>query len=387
MKRIAVFMIFSFLLISCGNKEKSVEDVIDEGNLSEIRSKKAELSEQQSELSSKIDKLDEAIKELDPNRNLTLVTTTKVTDALFKHYAEVQGDVATDQNIIIYPEFSGVLEQVKVEEGEHVQRGQTLAVIDDGGLESQLAQLQAQETLAQTTFERQKRLWEQNIGSEMQYLQAKTNYESVKNSVDQLKSQLAKTVVTAPFSGIIDEVISDQGQVVNPGQNQLFRLVSLDNMYIDADVPETYLNSIEKGTDVKVQIGSIGKEFHGKVSQVGNTINPGNRTFNVRISIPNSKGLVKPNQIATIKLNDYSAKNAVVIPENVVQQNARGESLIYVIGEKTSDSTGFAQKTVVETGRVYNDSIEVKSGLEPGQTLILEGGKGLRDGQEVEIRN
>ncbi|MGA9325971.1 MAG: efflux RND transporter periplasmic adaptor subunit, partial [Salegentibacter sp.] len=359
----------------------------DEGNLSEIRSKKAELSEQQSELSSKIDKLDEAIKELDPNRNLTLVTTTKVTDALFKHYAEVQGDVATDQNIIIYPEFSGVLEQVKAEEGEHVQRGQTLAVIDDGGLESQLAQLQAQETLAQTTFERQKRLWEQNIGSEMQYLQAKTNYESVKNSVDQLKSQLAKTVVTAPFSGIIDEVISDQGQVVNPGQNQLFRLVSLDNMYIDADVPETYLNSIEKGTDVKVQIGSIGKEFHGKVSQVGNTINPGNRTFNVRISIPNSKGLVKPNQIATIKLNDYSAKNAVVIPENVVQQNARGESLIYVIGKKTSDSTGFAQKTVVETGRVYNDSIEVKSGLEPGQTLILEGGKGLRDGQEVEIRN
>ena len=387
MKRIAVFMIFSFLLISCGNKEKSVEDVIDEGNLSEIRSKKAELSEQQSELSSKIDKLDEAIKELDPNRNLTLVTTTKVTDALFKHYAEVQGDVATDQNIIIYPEFSGVLEQVKVEEGEHVQKGQTLAVIDDGGLSSQLAQLEAQETLAKTTFERQKRLWEQNIGSEMQYLQAKTNYESVKNSVDQLKSQLAKTVVTAPFSGIIDEVISDQGQVVNPGQNQLFRLVSLDDMYIDADVPETYLNSIEKGTDVKVQIGSIGKEFHGKVSQVGNTINPGNRTFNVRISIPNSKGLVKPNQIATIKLNDYSAKNAVVIPENVVQQNARGESLIYVIGEKTSDSTGFAQKTVVETGRVYNDSIEVKSGLKPGQTLILEGGKGLRDGQEVEIRN
>lgn len=387
MKRIAVFMIFSFLLISCGNKEKSVEDVIDEGNLSEIRSKKAELSEQQSELSSKIDKLDEAIKELDPNRNLTLVTTTKVTDALFKHYAEVQGDVATDQNIIIYPEFSGVLEQVKVEEGEHVQKGQTLAVIDDGGLSSQLAQLEAQETLAKTTFERQKRLWEQNIGSEMQYLQAKTNYESVKNSVDQLKSQLAKTVVTAPFSGIIDEVISDQGQVVNPGQNQLFRLVSLDDMYIDADVPETYLNSIEKGTDVKVQIGSIGKEFHGKVSQVGNTINPGNRTFNVRISIPNSKGLVKPNQIATIKLNDYSAKNAVVIPENVVQQNARGESLIYVIGEKTSDSTGFAQKTVVETGRVYNDSIEVKSGLKSGQTLILEGGKGLRDGQEVEIRN
>ncbi|MFZ0489534.1 MAG: efflux RND transporter periplasmic adaptor subunit, partial [Salegentibacter sp.] len=250
MKRIAVFMIFSFLLISCGNKEKSVEDVIDEGNLSQIRSKKAELSEQQSELSSKIDKLDEAIKELDPNRNLTLVTTTKVTDALFKHYAEVQGDVATDQNIIIYPEFSGVLEQVKVEEGEHVKKGQTLAVIDDGGLSSQLAQLEAQETLAQTTFERQKRLWEQNIGSEMQYLQAKTNYESVKNSVDQLKSQLAKTVVTAPFSGIIDEVISDQGQVVNPGQNQLFRLVSLDNMYIDADVPETYLNSIEKGTDV-----------------------------------------------------------------------------------------------------------------------------------------
>lgn len=387
MKRIAVFIFVSLLLISCGKKEKSVEDVIDEGNLSEIRSKKNELSQQQNELSSKIEKLDEAIKELDPNRNLTLVTTSKVSDTLFKHYAEVQGDVATDQNIIIYPEFSGLLQQVKVEEGERVQKGQTLAVIDDGGLRSQLAQLEAQETLAKTTFERQKRLWEQNIGSEMQYLQAKTNYESVSNSVDQMKSQLAKTVVTAPFSGIIDEVISDQGQVVNPGQNQLFRLVSLDDMYVDADVPETYLNSIEKGTDVKVQISSIGKEFKGKVSQVGNTINPGNRTFNVRISIPNQKGLVKPNQIATIKLNDYSAKNAIVIPENVVQQNAKGENLVYVIGEKTSDTTGFVQKTLVETGRVYNDSLEIKSGLQPGQTLIIEGGKGLRDGQEVEIRN
>lgn len=387
MKKLVVLAMLPLFLFSCGNKEKSVEDVIAEGKLSEIRNKKAELSRQQSDLSAKIDQLNEKIKELDPSRNLALVTTREIEDTLFKHYAEVQGDVATDENIIIYPEFSGLLKDVRVEEGEKVSNGEILAVIDDGGLKSQLAQLETQATLAKTTFERQKRLWEQNIGSEIQYLEAKTNYEAIQNSVEQMKSQLAKTVVRAPFSGIIDEVISEQGEVVNPGQNRLFRLVSLDNMYVEADVPETYLNTIEKGTEVKVQIGSIGKEFEGKVSQVGNTINPSNRTFNVRVSIPNQSGLVKPNQIATIQLNDYTAENAVIIPESTVQKNASGESLVYVLDPKTSDSTGVAKKVIVNTGHVYKDNIEITNGLEPGQTLIVEGGKNLREGQEVEIRN
>ena len=388
MKKIVVLITISFITFSCGKKdEQSVEEIIKGGDLTEIKQKKTELGQQQSELTAKIDQLDEAINKLDKNRRLDLVTTQVIQDTLFKHFAEVQGDVATDENIIIYPEFSGVLTDITINEGQNVRKGQTLAIIDDGGLSSELAQLETREALAKTTFERQERLWEQNIGSEMQYLEAKTNYEAIQRSKEQLKSRLAKTVVTAPFSGVIDEVITDEGQVVNPGQNPLFRLVSLNNMYVDAAVPENYLNLIEKGTQVKIKISSIGREYEGEVSQVGNNINPNNRTFRVQVALPNEDGLVKPNQIATLQLNDYTAENAVVIPEIAVQQNALGENIVYVL-EKTSDEqTGIARKKIVKTGYVYQDEIEITNGLQPGEILIVEGAKNLRDGQEVKIRN
>lgn len=388
MKKLAFLISIPFFLFSCGNEEqKSVEEVIESGDLSEIRQKKSELGAKQSELTTQIDMLDEAINELDKNRRLDLVTTLTIEDTLFKHYTEVQGNVATDENIIIYPEFSGVLTNIQVEEGQSVNRGQTLALIDDGGLSSELAQLEARAALAKTTFERQERLWKQNIGSEMQFLEAKTNFEATQRSLDQLKSQLAKTVVKAPFSGIIDEVISDEGEVVNPGQNQLFRLVNLNNMYIDAAVPENYLNTIQKGTGVLVEINSLNTELEGEVSQVSNNINPGNRTFRVRVAIPNENGRIKPNQIATVKLNDYTAEDAIVIPENAILKNALDENIVYVLEKTNEDSTGIARKTLVETGYVTNNHIEITSGLETGDVLIIEGARNLRDGQEVKIEN
>ncbi len=386
MKKFFLLATMSLILASCGNDEKSVDDIIEGGNLEEIRAKKAELSSEQRELSTKISKLDDKIKQLDKTRQLPLVTLDTLKQETFKHYAEVQGDVATDDNIIIFPEYSGLLTQVNVDEGDEVTKGQVLARIDDGGLSSQLAQLEAQAALAKTTFERRKRLWEQNIGSEIQFLDAKTNYEAAQNSVNQLKSQISKTVVRAPFSGVIDEVFTENGEVVNPGQSQLFRLISLKDMYVEADVPENYLTKIKKGTSVKIQISSIGKELDGKVSQVGNNINPNNRTFKVQISIPNSEGNIKPNQIATILLNDYTSDESVIIPEGTIQKNAMGESLVYILGESSNDSIGVAQKVIVETGYTYNDSIEVTNGLQSGQILIVEGAKNLRDGQEIKFR-
>ncbi|SFN52797.1 RND family efflux transporter, MFP subunit [Salegentibacter flavus] len=388
MKKIALLLTISFITFSCGKKDdQSVEEIIKRGDLSEIKQKKTELGQQQSELTAKIDQLDKAINQLDKNRGLDLVTTQVIQDTLFKHYAEVQGDVATDENIIIYPEFSGVLIDIRIKEGQNVRKGQTLAIIDDGGLSSELAQLETRVALAKTSFERQERLWEQNIGSEMQYLETKTNYEAIQRSLEQLKSRLAKTVITAPFSGVIDEVITDEGQVVNPGQSPLFRLISLENMYVDAAVPENYLNMIEKGTQVKIKIGSINREYEGEVRQVGSYINPNNRTFGVQVALPNEDGLVKPNQIATIRLNDYTAENAVVIPENSVQQNALGENIVYILEKDSDDETGIARKKIVETGYVYQDKIEITEGIQPGEILIVEGAKNLREGQEVKIRN
>ncbi|MDX1761092.1 MAG: efflux RND transporter periplasmic adaptor subunit [Christiangramia sp.] len=388
MKKLILLFGLPLILISCGGEAetKSIDQVLESEDLSQIRAKKSELSTEQAQIAEQIDRLDEAIKKLDKNRRMDLVSIQPINDTLFKHYAEVQGNVATDENIIIYPEYSGILTDVRVNEGDRVSKGQVLARIDDGGLQNELAQLEAQERLAKTTFERQERLWEQNIGSEMQYLEAKTNYEALQSSVNRLKSQLDKTVVRAPFSGVVDDVISEQGEVVNPGQNQLFRLISLDNMYVEADVPENYLNTVSKGTEVKVSIGSVGREFEGKISQVGNNINPNNRTFRIEVAIPKEKDLIKPNQIATIKLNDYTSENAIVIPESSIQKNASGESIVYILEKENDKNFGTAKKVTVETGLVYNDSIEIKQGLESGQILITDGAKNIRDGQEVKFR-
>lgn len=385
MRKIATIIFISATIISCGNAEdKSVEKIIGEGNLSEIRQKKSELGKQQSELTRQIDRLDEAINELDENRSRTLVSVETLQDTTFRHYAEVQGDVATDQNIIIFPETSGILADVPVNEGDEVSRGQVLAVVDDGGLASELARIETQAALAKTTFERQERLWEQNIGSEIQYLEAKSNFQAAQNSVDQIRSQLAKSTIKAPFSGIIDEVLTEQGEVVSPGQNQLFRLISLQNMYIEANVPENYLSQVRKGTEVMVELNSVGKQFTGEVRRVGNTINRNNRTFKVEIAVPNEDVLIKPNQIATVKFNVYTNEDAVIVPENSVQKNAAGENLVY-LWEPQTETTGVARKTVVKTGYVSQDYVEIAEGLEPGQTIITAGSRSLRDGQEVKI--
>ena len=387
MRKLAVLISIPLLMVSCGKNEQSVDELIENGNLSEIKSKKSELSKQQSELNARIDRLDEVIHELDKTKRLDLVTTHKVGDTLFKHYAEVQGDVTTDENIIIYPEFSGVLSDVRIKEGQNVNKGQVLAKIDDGGLSNELAQLESKTRLAKTTFERQERLWDQNIGSEMQFLEAKTNYEGLQSSVKRLQAQLEKTVVRAPFSGIIDQVFTEEGEVVAPGQNRLFQLVNLSEMYVKAEVPEGYLNSIGKGTEVLVEISSLNKDFKGKIRRVGNTINPNNRSFTIEVDVPNENGKIKPNQIATLKLNDYRAEKAVVVPENALIKNAKGESVVFIVEKTGEENIGKAKRIIVETGYSYKDMVEITNGLEPQQTLILEGAKNLRDGQEVKIRN
>jgi membrane fusion protein, multidrug efflux system len=387
MKKLVYISFLSLLIVSCGNPdENSVDEVIATGDLEQIRTKKIELSREQRDLATKMERLDAAINELDPSRRLPQVSTETVKDTIFRHYTRVQGDVATRENIIIYPEFSGVLTRVHVKEGDRVSRGALLATIDDGGLSSQLSQLEAQATLAKTTFERQQRLWEQNIGSEIQFLEAQTAYQSAQNAVDQLRSQLGKTNVRAPFSGVIDEVISDEGQVVSPGQNQLFRLVNLQNMYVQASVPETYLNQIQEGSGVIVEIPAINKQYEGKVRQVGNFINPNNRTFQIEVSLPNDDGSIKPNLIATVKLNDYTSENAMVIPESAIQKNSLGESLIYVFRSE-NDSIGTAQRIVIETGYNQDNMVEVLEGIQPGDEVIVEGSRNLRDEQRVKLRN
>ncbi|WP_300433935.1 efflux RND transporter periplasmic adaptor subunit [Christiangramia sp.] len=386
MKKFLFILIAALFFSSCGDEDKSADTLIDNGDLSAIKARKTELSNQQRELKAEIEKLNNFIQKKEKKQAAILVSTETLNDTIFKHFVEVQGNVETDQNIIIYPEYSGVLTKVYVNEGQRVSKGQRLAKIDDGGLSSQVAQQETQTALAKTTYERRKRLWDQKIGSEIQFLEAKANYEASLDATNQLKSQLAKTVIKAPFSGVIDNVMAEQGQVVNQGQTQVIRLVDLSDMYVKASLPENYLNNIRVGTEVSINLSSIGQEFKGTVRQVGNYINPDNRTFDVEIDIPNKNGQVKPNLIATVKVNDYTNENAITIPENILQENAEGETIAYLY-QPQSDSIGVAKRVKLEIGLNYGNQIEVKSGLNDGDVVIIEGAKSVRDGQRVTTKN
>ncbi|MEE4001664.1 efflux RND transporter periplasmic adaptor subunit [Tenacibaculum sp. FZY0031] len=386
MRRIYSLFAITLLLASCGGKkEQSVQDVIASNDLTKIREKKASLDTQMQTLSDEIKVLNNKISELDTNKKVPLITVLSAKEEVFDHYLELQGAVQTKQNVLIYPEMPGLLTRIYVKEGQYVKKGQTLAKIDDGGLANQLAQIEAQAALAETTYKRQKRLWEQKIGSEIQFLQAKTNYEAQTNAVSQLRRQLAKSVITAPFSGVIDDVIKEQGTVVAPGMgSEVFRIVNLKNMYIETDVPESYITSIKKGKNVEVEFPVLGEKLTSKIRQAGNFINPANRTFKVEVGVPNHEGKIKPNLTAKLKINDYSNEKAILIPQSIISENANGEQYVYVV-EDLKDQVGTAKQTIITTGKTQGDIIEVLSGIENGTKIIEEGARSVKNGQEVKV--
>jgi len=390
MKQPYIFTVLclSMLMIACGDdKKQTVEDVIATSNAEIIKEKRVSLVEEQQVLLDQIKSLDEALSKYDTIKKVPLITTFTAKTEIFNHYLEIQGNVTTKNLIVITPEYNGILTNVYVTEGQKVSKGQLLAKIDDGGLGQQVAQLQIQTELAKTTFERQKRLWDQNIGSEIQYLQAKSTYESQARAVDQLQQQIAKTRVTAPFSGTIDDVITDQGSVVAAGQSQLMRIVNLDNMYIETDVPENYIRNITKGKNVEVNFPVLGKTMVATVRQAGDFINPANRTFKVEVGIPTKEKDIKPNLTAKLKINDYTNENALLIPQSIISENADGEQYVYVVNEKGSNDEGIAKKVIIKTGRTQGDIIEVLEGIENGAEIIKEGARSVEDGQTVKVIN
>ena len=387
MKKITLFFSLSLILAACqSGPEKSVESVIAEGNLEAMKSKKQEIAEQQKLLNSEIKLLDSAINAMDKNAKILLVTTVQAEAVPFKHFLDLQGDVKTRQNVLVYPEMSGTLLRIYVKEGQRVNKGQALAQIDDGGMASLLEQQKTQAALAETTFERQKRLWEQNIGSEIEYLQAKTNYEATENAVKQTQSQLSKSVIRAPFAGIVDDVIQDEGTVVSPGTGvAVFRIVNLSDMHIEVDVPESYLEGVTPGKEVKVYFPVLRDSVITQVRQTGNFINPTNRSFRIEIPVPNNNGSVKPNLTARVSINDYTNEKAILIPQSVISENSAGEQYIYIAIDSDDENKAKARKQIVVTGKTSGDLVEILEGIEIGDMVIEEGARNVREGQIVRI--
>jgi len=375
----------SLSLLSCQEKKQTAEEVIATNDLTQLRAKRAAIGDQHQALSQDLEALDRAIGKLDQNEKLSLVTAMVISPERFEHYLQVQGDVATKQNIVLYPQFSGQLQALHVSVGDQVKKGALLATLDDNGMAQQLNQLMVQEALAKTTFERQEKLWNQNIGSELQYLQAKTQYEAQRSLTQQVSQQLEKSKIVAPFDGTIDAVLAEAGTVVNAGMSPVFRLVNLSNMYLKADVAEGYLNDVVAGKKVLVNFPVLGLEVPSTIRSVGRYINPDNRTFSIEVDLPNNKAQIKPNLTAQININDYTNDQALLVPQSVISENAAGEQYVYTTLYDQDRNQSLAKKRIVVTGKTEGDFVEILQGIQPGDTVIAEGARSVKDGQPISI--
>jgi multidrug efflux pump subunit AcrA (membrane-fusion protein) len=279
------------LVLSCGTSEKESQ------SLTELKTKKAALKEQMNQIGSELKAVEMAISELDTLKKLMSVTSIKPEIKDFNHYIEVQGVVKADQTIDLHTEMGGTVTAILVKEGQKVSKGQLLATLDSDVIDNSVLQLDTQLALATTTFERQARLWKQNIGSEIQYLQAKAQKESLENNVKSLRAQARKMKLIAPFSGVIDQIYTKTGELSSP-QKPFLKLVNLNTVYVESEVTETYLKSIKKDTKALLNFNSIGTAMEASISQVGNFINPSNRSFKMRIDLKNSNNELKANLLA-----------------------------------------------------------------------------------------
>jgi len=380
-----IFILISSLIFSCQSENKSIEEVIKSNDIDLIKLKREEITKKQQILYKEINLIDVKLDELENNSKYPIVSTVSIIGETFKHYVELQGDVKSDKIISIYPEFSGIINKIYVRSGQNVKEGQVLATIDDGGLKQQLSQLEITYNLAKTTYERQERLWNQKIGSEIQYLESKSMFEAQNKAIEQLNKQLDKTIIKAPFQGVIDNVIAKEGEVVYPARSNLMLLVNMDEMFIESNVPENYINSITVGKDITIEAPMLNITLKSKIRLVANFINPLNRTYRIEADIPENNYKIKPNLNVKIKVNDYTNEEAVLIKLNYINIDGNNDEYVYKIIKKEGKT--YASKTVIQTGKNNGNYVEVLKGLSINDEVVSEGARKLTNNSVVKIIN
>ena len=309
------------------------------------------------------------------------VTSFKAEEKEFNHYIEVQGIVKADKTIGLRAEMGGTITAILIKQGQRVSKGQILATLESSVIDNSVLQLTTQLNLATTTYERQARLWDQKIGSEIQFLQSKAQKEGLENSLNSLKAQAHKMKIIAPFSGIIDQVFAKTGELISP-QIPFLRLVNLDNVYIESEITETYLKAITKGTKALVHFNSINTTIEASITQVGNFINPNNRSFKTRIDIKNTNNDLKANLLANIKINDFNA-SGIVIPSKVIQKDRNGKTFVYTL--EAEEANYKVIKTFVKDSNSYNNFSYISEGLNSKSTLVDKGARLVKNGDIVKL--
>lgn len=312
-----------------------------------------------------------------------LVSVKTVANQRFEHFIQVNGTVEAINEAFISPEINGQIKKIHVKEGRRVKKGDLLVSLSSDVIESSIAEVKSNLELARTVYKKRKGLWDKKIGSEIQYLEAKTNKDSLENRLKSLQAQLDMAKIKAPISGIIDDILRKEGELAAPGF-QIIRLVNLKQVYVNAEVSESYLASIEKENPVWVTFPSYPSfRLETTVHRTGNVVKPENRTFLVQLKLDNKDEKLKPNMIAVLKMRDYVNPEAMVVPSIVIKDDFKGRYLYIVKKEKGKD---IARKTYVETGRSYMGNTLVTQGLTPGRMVITEGYNLVKNGMEVQVK-
>jgi len=341
------------------------------------KAKLEKLIKQRDELTQEINKLKLEVGSDSSHKKMFFVSVSDVQLTEFNHYIEVQGKVDGDQNIAVPPKQPGVVTAVYVKEGDAVRKGQILAELDNQVFKQSIAELQNQLDFANNLYLKQKNLWDKKIGSEVQYLTAKNNKESLEKKMQTMKDQLDQTRIIAPINGTIEEVNLKEGEMAAAGF-PAFRVVNFSSIKVKAEVAESYGLRVKKGDKVYVKFPDLDKDIESPVTFASRFINPTNRTFTIETKLSGGSVNYRANMIAQVKLNDYKKKNVVVIPVNAVDQN-NGKSFVYIATD------GKAKKVEIQSGQSYNGNLEVISGIKTGDKLIVNGFQGIEDGDSIKF--
>lgn len=368
MKNITFLAAMMLLLAACGGGPKDPAAQL------------AALKDQKTKLESQISDLEKQINAANPpERKLRTVGLSEIKTEAFRHYIDLQGKVDASESVQATAKMPGALKRVYVKNGDNVRQGQLLAEIDDAVMLRSLAEVEGQLKMAEDVYNRQKGLWDQKIGTEIQYIQAKNAKESIERSISTIKEQMSMTKIYAPTGGTADVVLLKQGQAIAPGM-PLCMILNLNKLKIVGNVTEAYASKVRRGDKVQVFFPDINKEITTTVTYVSKSINPMTRTFTVECALPGG-GSYSANQVAVMKIVDYQSANAVVIPVNLIQSAEDGDFVL--VAEKTGDKQATVKKVAIEQGQNYNGMVEVLSGLKKGDTVISTGFQEVNNGETV----
>ena len=376
MKNFLSLSLISFIIFSCSSG-------------SGLEKKKAQLAEYQAEhdaLKIKIADLEKEIARLDTSaeiRKPKLVTLTPVQTGIFNHYIDVQGTIDSEENIAVQPGMPGQVTKVNVHEGDMVKAGQVLAEVDNRVIRESISQLQTNVDFAKTAFEKQQRLWNQKIGTEIQFLQSKTQFESLQKNMITLQAQLDMSRIKSPINGMVDAVNIKVGEYAAPGMLGSFRVVNFGKMKVKAKIADSYIGKVKLGNPVRIYLADIKDTIQGKISFVSKVVNPMTRSFDIEIGLGATSTEVRPNMMASLKINDENIENAISVQSNLVQKDPSGS--MYVMISEGRAANMKARKKLVKTGISSGARIIVLEGLSGNEQLIEAGYQEVVDGQLISL--